>query len=273
MSNFNANSIVSKNIVVENLTVASLNGIPLGINSCGCIDLTCQNEDCQCPSYITSGNEITSGSNINLSNITSDIIPAEGQEISLGGVGREFKELHVKGSTIFIGGSSISTNEETGGINLPASSTINNVTVGTIKIKDSLTSESDLADVEGPAVGDGYIISGNLHVYTENNWKNIGPITGPKGDTGEKQDLRVRWDHHKDLRAFKDLRAKKDSKANKDSKVIKAIKAFKDLLAIKVTRAFKDLLAIQDLSAKKGLRANKEFRANKDLKEIQVLRG
>ena len=185
MSNFNANSIVSKNIVVENLTVASLNGIPLGISSCGCIDLTCQNEDCQCPSYITSGNEITSGSNINLSNITSDIIPAEGQEISLGGVGREFKELHVKGSTIFIGGSSISTNEETGGINLPANSTINNVTVGTIKIKNTLSSESDLNTLEAPVVGDGYIISGNLHVYTENDWKNIGAITGPKGEPGE----------------------------------------------------------------------------------------
>lgn len=43
------------------------------------------------------------------------------------------------------------------------------------------------------SVGDGYLIQGDLYVWseTQSNWSNVGNIQGPKGDTGEKGDTGI----------------------------------------------------------------------------------
>ncbi|MCV9928544.1 hypothetical protein OIU83_12825 [Flavobacterium sp. LS1R49] len=52
-----------------------------------------------------------------------------------------------------------------------------------VTIKGSKSSESLLPDT-GNAVGDGYIIAGNLWVWDGAKFNNVGPIQGPKGDAG-----------------------------------------------------------------------------------------
>ena len=52
-----------------------------------------------------------------------------------------------------------------------------------VTIKGSVGSTSELP---GPnnAVGDGYIIDGNLHVWDGEKWNNVGKIQGPQGERG-----------------------------------------------------------------------------------------
>ena len=58
-----------------------------------------------------------------------------------------------------------------GNIDTPAGTTIGGVNPGTIVIKDSLDSTTDLPAV-ATTVGDGYIISGKLYVATDTNSPN-----------------------------------------------------------------------------------------------------
>ena len=104
MSNINANSINSENIKVTNLNVTNLNGVPINeslCESCGGITITCQNEDCECPNtYANSdNNNNNNGGNpdINLSSISSDIIPASNTNINLGTSNNQINNLYLKG--------------------------------------------------------------------------------------------------------------------------------------------------------------------------------
>ena len=51
-----------------------------------------------------------------------------------------------------------------------------------VKILGTLESEEDLPSTGEN--GDGYIIHGDLWVYNNGNWTNVGPIIGPQGPTG-----------------------------------------------------------------------------------------
>ncbi len=52
-----------------------------------------------------------------------------------------------------------------------------------VTILGSLTTTGDLPG-SGNSPGDGYIISGDLHVWDGSQWNNVGPIQGPQGDPG-----------------------------------------------------------------------------------------
>ena len=52
-----------------------------------------------------------------------------------------------------------------------------------VEIKGSFASVSDLPNL-GNANGDGYLINGELYVWTGTGFQNVGKIQGPKGDTG-----------------------------------------------------------------------------------------
>lgn len=51
-----------------------------------------------------------------------------------------------------------------------------------VNIKGELNNIEELPTVANN--GDGYIVNGNLWVYTDNNWINAGAIKGPQGETG-----------------------------------------------------------------------------------------
>jgi hypothetical protein len=55
--------------------------------------------------------------------------------------------------------------------------------VGTgLKIVGTVATQQDLP-VSG-TIGDGYLVAGDLYVWTGSAWTNAGPVLGPKGDTG-----------------------------------------------------------------------------------------
>ena len=230
MSNIKANFINSENITVTNLNVTNINGVSIHENCCNSIGLGCQNEDCEC-SFYANGNYIatsTGNTNINLSAITTDIvpvsdrllnigtseqaindvyiggaiypsanepsgniylggnlIPVSGKNISIGSFGNPIDGIYVASNTIYVGNATISSNNE-GGIELPSKTRMNNVELGTINIKDTVDNSSNLPLPIDSSNGDGIVTSndGNLWVYTEYGWKNIGEIRGPKGERG-----------------------------------------------------------------------------------------
>lgn len=53
-----------------------------------------------------------------------------------------------------------------------------------VKILGSVASEAELP-TEDNAVGDGYLIDGNLYTWDGTQWNNVGEIKGPKGDKGD----------------------------------------------------------------------------------------
>jgi Collagen triple helix repeat (20 copies) len=55
--------------------------------------------------------------------------------------------------------------------------------VGTgLKIVGTVATQQDLPD--SGTTGDGYLVAGDLYVWTGSVWTNAGPVLGPKGDTG-----------------------------------------------------------------------------------------
>ena len=59
-----------------------------------------------------------------------------------------------------------------------------------VNIKGSVAADADLANLEGMAVGDGYIVEadGHLHVFNGVDFTDAGEIRGPQGLQGEKGD-------------------------------------------------------------------------------------
>ena len=54
-----------------------------------------------------------------------------------------------------------------------------------IKILGSKATTGDLP-TSGNTVGDGYLVGANFYVWDGTQWANVGPIQGPKGDTGAR---------------------------------------------------------------------------------------
>ena len=53
-----------------------------------------------------------------------------------------------------------------------------------VTIKGSVQSESSLGHITSPENGDGYIIGEDLWVWNGTEWKNVGKVKGPQGETG-----------------------------------------------------------------------------------------
>jgi|UniRef100_A0A6C0IL71 hypothetical protein len=224
MSNINANSINSENIKVTNLNVTNLNGVPINeslCESCGGITITCQNEDCECPNtYANSdNNNNNNGGNpdINLSSISSDIIPASntninlgtsnnqinnlylkgelsggqnnniilasnlipksGEDISIGSSDNPIKDLYVSSSTIHIGGALISSNGDE--IILPTGTKIGNNTIATIEDNQGPKGATGVPGVIGPTGP-----TGNPGVIGPTGATGVPGVIGPTGPTG-----------------------------------------------------------------------------------------
>jgi hypothetical protein len=187
MSNINANSINSENISVTNLNVTNLNGVP--INECCGITINCQNEDCECPNlssntyYNTDNNNNGGNTYINLSSISSDIIPASNTNIDLGTSNNQINDLYLKG-------------ELSGGQNnniILASNLIpkegKNINIGssTFPIQELYVSSSTIhiGKTKIEASGNEIILPAGTKIGTE-TIATIEGNRGPTGDPGEK---------------------------------------------------------------------------------------
>jgi hypothetical protein len=129
--------------------------------------------------------------NIDLSAVQTDIVPSGNTTINLGAPNKWFsstytKDLYVSQNTIRIGQAAISSDGSS--VTLPTGSKIGGINPGTIVIKGSFALTSSLPTTN--AVGDGYIIGGNLWVASKTNstiadgWTNVGAFEGPMGPTG-----------------------------------------------------------------------------------------
>jgi hypothetical protein len=55
-----------------------------------------------------------------------------------------------------------------------------------VSLKGSVQEVEDLDNIQGPEVGDLYVVvtSGDGYIYDGTNWNNIGPLRGPEGPQG-----------------------------------------------------------------------------------------
>jgi uncharacterized protein YdeI (BOF family) len=176
----------------------------------------------------TTGASLGSGgggtSNVNLTAVTTNIIPTTNGTLSLGTNSNQFGDAFVKNisvnqkilpqgnlvshigddthwfgniyvnhvicgaNSINIGSATIST--VNGGVSLPAGSKVGGVDPGTIVIKGTKANTGALPTTND--VGDGYVISSNLWVASKNNstvldgWVNVGAFVGPTGPQGSQ---------------------------------------------------------------------------------------
>jgi len=117
---------------------------------------------------------------VDFSNITQSIIPAANVTYDLGSTTKRFRDLYLSGSTINLGGQSISATES--GIALPIGSTVGGAGLGSINIKGSVANEAALP--ESATSGDAYIVDVNLFVWNGDEWTDLGVIRGPTGANG-----------------------------------------------------------------------------------------
>jgi len=181
MSNINANSINSENITVTNLNVTSINGVP--IDECCGITINCQNEDCECPNqssntYSNTNNNSSDNTDINLSSISSDIVPQSGTNVNLGTSTNQINNLYLKGEL-----SGDQNNEIILASNLIPKD--GNISIGNASnpIKDLFVSSSTIH------IGDAIISSSGNEIILPTGTKigneTIATIEGNKGPTGD----------------------------------------------------------------------------------------
>jgi hypothetical protein len=175
----------------------------------------------------TTGASLGSGggggtSNVNLTAVTTNIIPTTNGTLSLGTNSNQFGDAFVKNITVnqkilpqgnlvshigddthwfgniyvnhvICGANSINIGSATistvnGGVALPAGSKVGGVDPGTIVIKGTKANTGALPTTND--IGDGYVISSNLWVASKNNstladgWVNVGAFVGPQGPQG-----------------------------------------------------------------------------------------
>jgi hypothetical protein len=96
------------------------------------------------------------------------------------------RDIFTSSNTISIGSAQLKSTGNT--LTIPAGSKIGGVDPGTIRINGAVANTGLLPSTN--AVGDGYVIGGNLWVASiinstsESGWVNVGAFRGPKGDTG-----------------------------------------------------------------------------------------
>ena len=126
-------------------------------------------------------------------NLSGNIIPVGNLVAQIGDPTHWFGNIYVNhiscgANSIAIGGSYISSNN--GSIAIPAGATIGGVAPGTIMIKGALASTGSLSNVN--ATGDGYVVDSNLWVASKTNstladgWVNVGAFRGPQGSQGNQ---------------------------------------------------------------------------------------
>ena len=96
------------------------------------------------------------------------------------------RDIFTSSNTISIGSAQLKSTGNT--LDIPTGSKIGGIAPGTIRINGAVANTDSLPSIN--AVGDGYVIEGNLWVASKLNstladgWVNVGAFRGPKGDTG-----------------------------------------------------------------------------------------
>jgi len=120
--------------------------------------------------------------------ISESLIPADNETYDLGSSDFRFRDLYLSGSTINLGGATISTID--GNVALPAGSKIGGINAGTIILKGSVANEAALPTDPAPEIGDAYVVlsptPAQLYAYDGEDYINLGDFQGPKGDEGEQ---------------------------------------------------------------------------------------
>jgi len=125
-------------------------------------------------------------------NLSGNIIPVGNLVAQIGDPTHWFGNIYVNhiscgANSIAIGASVLSARTD-GGISIPSGTTIGGVAPGTIVIKGTFANTGLLPTTN--AVGDGYVIGSNLWVASKINstladgWVNVGAFRGPQGDQG-----------------------------------------------------------------------------------------
>ena len=124
-------------------------------------------------------------------NLNGNIIPVGNLVAQIGDPTHWFGNIYVNhiscgANSIAIGGATISSTN--GSVSIPAGSKIGGVAPGTIVIKGAFANTGLLPTTN--AVGDGYVIGSNLWVASKINstladgWVDVGAFRGPQGDQG-----------------------------------------------------------------------------------------
>ena len=106
------------------------------------------------------------------------------------------RDIFTSSNTISIGSAQLKSTGNT--LDIPTGSKIGGIAPGTIVIKGAVANTGLLPSTN--AVGDGYVIDGNLWVASKLNstladgWVNVGAFRGPKGDTGDTGDTGAKGD-------------------------------------------------------------------------------
>ena len=127
------------------------------------------------------GGGLASGTAVDLTNVTTSVVPVSDITYDLGTATNRWRDLYLSGNTIKLGNLAISAGAE--GVELPVGSRIGGINPGTIVIKGARNAVNLLPSVD-QIVGDGYIVTGNLYVWSGVSWVDVGPIVGPPGATG-----------------------------------------------------------------------------------------
>ncbi len=111
------------------------------------------------------------------------------------------RDIFTSSNTIRIGSAELKSTGNT--LDIPTGSKIGGVDPGTIVITGAVANTGLLPNATGGstnAVGDGYVIDGNLWVASKLNstladgWVNVGAFRGPKGDKGDTGDTGAKGD-------------------------------------------------------------------------------
>jgi hypothetical protein len=117
--------------------------------------------------------------------VKGHIIPDSNETYDLGSATYKFRDLYLSGTTINLGGSTISADGDA--IALPAGSTIGGINVGTLTLKGAVAAVADLP-ANNNTLGDAYVVTNfnpdKLYFWDENQWVDLGSFQGPQGDVG-----------------------------------------------------------------------------------------
>jgi hypothetical protein len=119
--------------------------------------------------------------------IKEDILPYDNSVLSIGNTGAHFKRLHCE--TIYLSGKTIYLKDipieiKNGNLNLPFGTTINEKSIGSIKVLGKIQRYEDLLVINKKEAGDSYIIDENLWIYNGISFVNTGAYNGSTGPTG-----------------------------------------------------------------------------------------
>ena len=192
------NDTLSKNRVALALNQTATTGASLGGGGGGTsnVDLTAVTTDIV-PTTNGTKNIGSSGNRFGTTftndvNLNGNIIPVGNLVSHIGDPTHWFGNIYVNhiscgANSIAIGGAVLSSRTD-GGISIPSGTTIGGVAPGTIVIKGAFANTGLLPTTN--ALGDGYVIGSNLWVASKINstladgWVDVGAFRGPQGDQG-----------------------------------------------------------------------------------------